>query len=220
MTKENKTFLDLIFEKEKPTTTKDKFRRGFVFFTLGLLLIAAFFYLFIFPYLYAAKLAGNSLLVFLFAMFLFFQLWMLFVDTAYSSLAQLYNLKRKHLIELPFKVKKISNKPVSGFKVFFLTMFSYVIALYGFSIIYLYLGNFHPNSFENSPLSFIEAIYFSVVAGTVGFSDISPNSNFCRVVVMAEILLSFSYTIIFFSLIASFIRESRTGDNSNNNSKN
>jgi voltage-gated potassium channel len=51
-------------------------------------------------------------------------------------------------------------------------------------------------------------VYFSIVTmATVGYGDIVPKTIVAKVLVLTEILLGVGYSIFFFSIISSFMRE-------------
>lgn len=52
------------------------------------------------------------------------------------------------------------------------------------------------------------AIYFSVVTiATVGYGDITPKSGPSRLLVSLEIVIGVAFTIVLFSIAATFVRE-------------
>jgi hypothetical protein len=58
------------------------------------------------------------------------------------------------------------------------------------------------------PLSVISALYFSIVTfATVGYGDITPQTDLTRAIVAFEIIVALFYNFLILSLIAGFIRE-------------
>jgi len=85
---------------------------------------------------------------------------------------------------------------------------SYIITIYGFALTYLFVRNWDEDAFDKKLESLISAIYFSVVTmATVGYGDIVPKTTTARVFVSIEILVGVAYSIFFFSIIASFVRD-------------
>jgi voltage-gated potassium channel len=190
---------------------------------------AAIFYLFVVPALVATEIIPPSecgIAFILFAAFLYFQLWMLTAELAYSSAAELYNFRKKELWS--FYPKSFEHKDgkrktsASGVAIF--SGLSYLFTLYGFAIAYTYLSHVDIKAFNIGKLSLFESIYFSVVtAATVGYGDIIPISTSARLLVVAEIFVNLVYVIFIFSVIANGIQNNKSDrsvvmqDLSNNN---
>ena len=114
------------------------------------------------------------------------------------------------------------------------TAFTYFMFVHIFACIYLGLILWDPDSFaydhrnlKAEGLDAISAYYFSLsTIATVGFGDIHPSSksSLSKFVVMIEIFFGVGYTAFIFSILATFIRESRLklgvqGDSFDHNTK-
>lgn len=85
---------------------------------------------------------------------------------------------------------------------------SYLGTIVVFAAAYYQIGTGDTAAFKEPISEVIDAVYFSVVtAATVGYGDIRPVDTWARILVIAQIFLSLIYTIFFFSVAASFMRE-------------
>jgi hypothetical protein len=88
---------------------------------------------------------------------------------------------------------------------------SYALSIWAFALAYNYLqhAGFAPQPFkpfENE--GFFSWVYFSIVTmATVGFGEITPQTDWARAVVSMEIVLGVAYQVFFFSIVASLVRE-------------
>jgi CBS domain containing-hemolysin-like protein len=88
---------------------------------------------------------------------------------------------------------------------------SYFLTIYVFALVYRFTCIYCPAAFDATMDGMTSSIYFSVVTiATVGYGDIVPKYWFSRLFVTAEILLGVAFTIIFFSIVATFLKESAT----------
>ncbi len=68
---------------------------------------------------------------------------------------------------------------------------TFSLYLFGFATLYLTMSTIDPGHFTE-PLSRTAAFYFTVsVSSTVGFGDITPTNDFARIVVAAQMILTF-----------------------------
>lgn len=94
-------------------------------------------------------------------------------------------------------------------EVFSLAAWAYLSSIYGFALIYRFADLFN-NAFGGKINGIVAGLYFSVsTIATVGYGDIVPVTSGGRLMVSGEILLGTAYTVFFFSIIASFMRERR-----------
>ena len=85
---------------------------------------------------------------------------------------------------------------------------AYVTTIYLFAVLFLLISNCDQKAFTPSLPGLGTASYFSVVTiATVGYGDIQPVSGWARFAASAEILVGVAYTVLFFSVVAGFLRE-------------
>jgi hypothetical protein len=97
-----------------------------------------------------------------------------------------------------------------AWKIIFQLIVSYLLAIFSFAILYFDLSVWDANTFGER-LTFPSALYFSVVAITsTGFGDIVPcklpSCDGAKLLVSAELLFGFFYTVLFFSILAGLAR--------------
>lgn len=187
-----------------------------LFLTFIALLIAAIFYLFIYPFLIASKTLEPSTSATIFGIFLFLQLLLLTIEFIYISFANTYNLKRKTFLLLTLvywkrKGSEIFEKSVNGSRLFITMVFSYFLIVYIFAIAYLFLGNFSEGSFKEK-ITLIDTLYLSFTAISVGPAGVEPASILAKLMVMLEILIGLTYTILLFSVTSSFLMNKRKSE--------
>lgn len=142
-----------------------------------------------------------------FASFLYLQLWMLITSFAVTGALELYGVDwepspRHSFFILLRNFRKPRPNPI------FLVCISYVIAVYGFGIAYVFVSRLHANSFNVGSLDLISGIYFSAVTiATVGYGDIVPTASTTKLMVIGEILVGLLYAVFFFSIVAAYIRD-------------
>ena len=84
---------------------------------------------------------------------------------------------------------------------------SYIYMVLGFALSYLVISHYDPRAFNLSDLDAISGIYFSgATIATGGFGDIYPVSTLARLIVIVEIAAGLAYPVLFFSLVATFIK--------------
>lgn len=188
------------------------------------LVVASFFYLLIFPVMIAVNSSTIDVFSIAFATFLFLQLWMLIAEYAFTSASAFYGWRRRSLFTFLYshppnwaRLPRLS---------FVAVMFvSYFFTIYAFGIAYLFLSHRDLTAFVPGALSFVDAMYFSVItAATVGYGDIHPATETAKVLVMAEVIISLMYVVFLFSAVSSYLQRSsadmgRTTDAEMSNSK-
>ena len=97
-----------------------------------------------------------------------------------------------------------------AWKIILQVFWSYVLAIYSFAILYFDISVADPEKAFNVPLTFLSALYFSVVAiTTTGFGDITPKDDLIKLLVAGELLFGFFYTVLFFSIVAGLATRPR-----------
>lgn len=87
---------------------------------------------------------------------------------------------------------------------------AYATTIFLFAVVFLLINNYDEKAFTPGLAGLGTASYFSVVTiATVGYGDILPVSGWARSAASAEILVGVGYTVLFFSIIAGFLRERR-----------
>jgi voltage-gated potassium channel Kch len=136
------------------------------------------------------------------ALVVFGLMWMIVVLFAIDAAASIYGFKRPWLANDRFGIRfgsPMFRKPLSAITG---VVISYLLTLYNFGVVYLAISVHDPNAFRPQ-LAIGSALYFSVVtAATVGYGDIVPVAASARFAVVAEILFSFAYVVVLFSVIA------------------
>lgn len=69
----------------------------------------------------------------------------------------------------------------------------------GYSAIYFEISRLLPDSFQNSNLSLVDSVYFSIISFTAG--DISPKQDFSKIIAASEIIYSLATLAV---LVLSF----------------
>ena len=174
-------------------------------------------YLFVFLPLVAGGFFGPGIpgiLVTVFGIFIYFQLWMLIAEFTYQSAAGLYDIQRPYLftvssIRLFAPPERRIRVPTRGrMDTVIGCLLSYVLTIYGFALAYLFVASHNPDAFSGTTLNLFEAIYFSFgTASTAAYGDIIPVSVVAKVLTMLELAVGIAYAVFFFSLLASFLTE-------------
>jgi hypothetical protein len=97
------------------------------------------------------------------------------------------------LVVIVILIRRIMSSPIPQLK----TLEALVILLVKFVCLfagtYLLISHFDPTAFSES-LTHISALYFTIVTfGTVGFGDITPQSELARLLVSAQIIIDFVF---------------------------
>jgi hypothetical protein len=186
--------------------------------------VAAPVYLFVVPAIVAVPAAPLNGYELAFGAFMYIQMWMFSVELAYRALASVYGLKRSTLLPV-FRMERVldaalgSTEPVrrqgerppdrTPSNAIFVTILSYLIAVYGFALLFAAISNRNPNAFTGGVLSLGSAFYFSfVTATTVGYGDIAPISCGARAATVIELAVALFYGLFLFSVLAGAARES------------
>ena len=75
-------------------------------------------------------------------------------------------------------------------------LYIYLIIITIFSIIYYYVG---AHNFHNMKNSYLDSLYFSIItSSTVGYGDITPKTNTAKIIVILQIILSYTNIGILF----------------------
>ena len=87
---------------------------------------------------------------------------------------------------------------------------TYFLACLSFAVLYVIIGGRDPHAFNLPPgqsgFELPTALYFSIVTiTTTGYGDISPASDFARLIACWEIVTGLLYQVFVFSLVASLI---------------
>ena len=172
---------------------------------LAAIAIEAFLLLFCVLCFFVLSVGGNEtpavLVAVLAIIYLFF--WLLITGTVLVAGCQLIGLGVPRFIirKLPFDTEN-----EKGFMLL-LAGTSYIYMVLGFALSYLVISHYDPRAFNLSDLDAISGIYFSgATIATVGFGDIYPVSTLARLIVIVEIAAGLAYPVLFFSLVATFIK--------------
>lgn len=85
---------------------------------------------------------------------------------------------------------------------------AYGTTIYLFAVVFLLINNSDEKAFTPFLAGLGTASYFSVVTiATVGYGDIQPVSGWARFAASGEVLVGVAYTVLFFSIVAGFLRE-------------
>jgi voltage-gated potassium channel len=85
---------------------------------------------------------------------------------------------------------------------------AYAMTIFLFAVVFLLISNADQAAFAPTLPSMGAASYFSIVTiATVGYGDIQPVSGWARFSASTEILVGVAYTVLFFSVVAGFLRE-------------
>jgi voltage-gated potassium channel Kch len=131
---------------------------------------------------------------------------------AMATVRALYGISNKWTDRLVAGLSLFPNRRPTAGQIAFSALASYGLSIWAFGLLYYYLRNasFQPAPFH-PPLNegLFTWIYFSVVTmATVGYGEITPETDWARGIVSAEIMLGVAYQVFFFSIVASFVRES------------
>jgi len=96
-----------------------------------------------------------------------------------------------------------------------LSLISYFSVISFFAGLYYFISQDWPKAIHiaepgaDGRLSLVDSYYFSfVTAATVGYGDIYPVWTLPKLLVIAEIAISFCYVVLLFSAVVGFVRES------------
>jgi hypothetical protein len=157
-----------------------------------------------------------------FGVFMYLQLLLLTIEFLYVTFAGLYHFKRKTFFlfrnssSLRSKTQKNEkDKPFNKKVVFLSVALSYFLVIYFFAVAYIFVGNFSPTSFNKPDVSLIDALYLSFTSVSVGPAGLEATSGLSKILVMMEVFVGLVYTVLIFSLIASFVHQDKVqNDNS------
>ena len=184
--------------------------------------------LFVYPALVAVESVPTNWMLVVFAGFMYLQLWMLFLVFGYESIAKLYGVRKRPFVPRVMlrassrigrmtwptvrnRVRTAGRERRRLIGAIVLGGVSYILAVYGYALIYSFISHKVPASFNETGLSLITSVYFSLITiATVGYGDIAPKTDLARIVAMSEIVLGLCYTIFFFAIVASVLREGKT----------
>lgn len=141
-------------------------------------------------------------------------IWRFAVEAAIVSAAVLYGVRDLGVLKQVMKLPLFDNAeplPDLRLKAMVSLLISYFMMVYMYAIVYGLLSKLIPDFLNQENISFISALYFSVVTiTTVGFGDIHAVSDIAKLIVVTEILFGVVYTVFLFSIIASFLLKRRT----------
>ena len=134
------------------------------------------------------------------------------VGLAMATIRALYGMRIRWADNLVDMVSLFGNRRPTTGQIVFSALASYGLSIWAFGLTYYYLfhASLKPAPFA-SPANegLFTWIYFSIVTmATVGYGEIFAQTDWARAVVSGEILLGVAYQVFFFSIVASFIRES------------
>lgn len=184
-------------------TEKKKYSR-FRKFILVILSIGFLFYLFVYPVLIASNFFKPQLIAVLVGVLIYLNLLLFTCEIVYSTFARLYHFKRKILFKFLFDHIKRNETEKSNPGAFKLVIVSYLFIVYFFSLTYLFIGNYLPNSFDNRT-TFIDSLYLSFSAISVGPSGLEPRTELTKILVLTEVAIGLIYDVLIFSIISSHI---------------
>jgi hypothetical protein len=129
---------------------------------------------------------------------------------ALDALRGLYGINDKWVDRLRV-FSLFEGEPSTPGQIAFSALASYGLSIWAFGLTYYYLYDVaDPKPFYlQQSASFFTWLYFSVVTmATVGYGEIYASTDWTRAVVCCEILMGVAYQVFFFSIVASFVRES------------
>jgi voltage-gated potassium channel Kch len=133
------------------------------------------------------------------------------VTLAINTIRALYKIRIKWADRLVRSVSLFSGRRNTVGEIVFSAIASYALSIYAFGLTYFYIhsSHFEPTPFVAPPNEGLFTwVYFSIVTmATVGYGEITPQTDWARTIVSAEILMGVAYQIFFFSIVASFVRE-------------
>jgi len=177
---------------------------------LALLVVAAIFaivfgFVMFWPALVAAGKIEPNVFTIIYSVIIYLVVWLIIAGTVLESISQLYGIRRPYFLpEYPkgfrLGLLKTTRKTVSGLVT--VVIISYLFTLHAYAVAYVFISHIDKTSFCPGPLNVISAWYFSVAtAATVGFGDITAQSDLARLVVTSEILVSIFYVVFIFSIL-------------------
>jgi hypothetical protein len=145
----------------------------------------------------------------------FFTICLYANEAAAMSAASLYGVPLGtipfSLIGLLTRRSRRKTSVPTGRRIIFNAAFGYFCTIYAFALTYRFLSKSDSEAFHEAIPDFITSLYFSIVTiATVGYGDIVPKNWPAKLLVSAEVLIGVAYSIFFFSIIAGFIKESRS----------
>jgi hypothetical protein len=130
---------------------------------------------------------------------------------AISTVRALYKFRLRWADSVLQSVWLFPNHRLSTAQIVFSAMASYALSIWAFGLTYYYIfhAQFDPVPFSAPPHEgFFTWVYFSIVTmATVGYGEITPQTDWARAVVSAEIVMGVAYQVFFFSIVASLVRE-------------
>lgn len=177
------------------------------FLFLPLAVLAVFWFLVIFPSLVAIGAIQRTPVSIIFAIFLYLQFWMIITQVLLDLISDIYKVKRRTVLPtrhiLP--VKKTIKYPI--FKTFVMVIISFLGAVYGFALFFVFFSHLNPSSFNVRSLTLFDGFYFSfLTATTVSFGDIIPVSTLIKSAAMLEVLIFFLYAGLVISVVPDIVR--------------
>ena len=133
------------------------------------------------------------------------------ITLAINTIRALYKVRIRWAERLVRSVSLFPNRRNTASEIIFSAIASYSLSIYAFGLVYFYI---YSSKFDPAPFmpptndGLFTWIYFSIVTmATVGYGEITPQTDWARAIVSAEIIMGVAYQIFFFSLVASFVRE-------------
>ena len=168
------------------------------------LLVALPLLAFAIPPIVANNLRRSSWVLLVIGALAYLLTWLLALVSMLDAAGSLYPINRPFFVGARLRGLtwiRLPEKRVGSFVASAFT--SYLLTLYGFAVAYSLTSNLSPDAFNTGkPLSFFTALYYAVVtAATVGFGDISPQSDVARAITMVEIIIAFLYAVFIFGAI-------------------
>jgi hypothetical protein len=84
---------------------------------------------------------------------------------------------------------------------------AYFLTIYCFALIYGLLSMMNHSAFDSPRLPLLDAMYMSLTTATTIGSEIHPRSPGAKLIVMAQLIVCLAYAVMFFSLVATVIRD-------------
>ena len=112
-----------------------------------------------------------------------------------------------------FLIRRILKSDIPQLRAAETVVITFIIFLCAYASIYLGISQVDSNTF-NTQLTHMSALYFTVVTfGTVGYGDISANTDLARMLVAVQILIDWAYIGVIVRLVFLASQRTLSGDN-------
>lgn len=172
--------------------------------------VAGMCYMLFYPLLLASKNLKRGVFEIVASCFVFIICLLMCIELMYLTFSNLYKKQRKtlFLLRLVYGSHKefgYLEKTLTSKTTIMVAVVSYLFTIYLFAIAYLFVANFASVGFREINITFVDTFFLSLTTISVGPSGLQPISNITKILIMVELIIGMSYTIMVFSLIASLI---------------